>query len=205
MNVLILFPKAQCYFGKSLDTQRIYKNVFTSYINLLRDNNCTVNYLLEDKLAEELLADYPEDRKKRITAYCKVDAEFLSKFDDGDEFTPEMFCYHDTSECIAGDISKEIPLPADMMSKGRENFINVRTKICKKRWRTVVDRYILNNKAVLLFRADNNLDRCTPLSESISQGDGRLCIEVHFNRGGTTSYYGGVYIPEDFIPSILSL
>jgi hypothetical protein len=62
-----------------------------------------------------------------------------------------------------------------------------------------------SKKAVLMFRADNGLDRYTALRETVIQGDGRLCIEVNINSNMAVSYYGGVFIQEEYLPTILAM
>lgn len=203
MRVLVLFPKASCYLNKDSNTRTIYEGYFKENIKMLEDAGAEVTYLLEDKLAEIFLKDYPN--KNVITCFNKGDLDFLASNGLDESVTEEVYNTFNSCKSVAGDITKEVAVPYDLIKRGKEGYLTARHNIAKKRYRKVIDRLVLESKAVLGFRCDNNLDKYTSMGETIQIGDGRLCMEVHINRGTMVSYYGGTYIERDLLPQILSM
>ena len=206
MNVLVVFPKAECYVGKSIDVKRIYDNTMNKYIAMLKEAKCSIEYLLEDELAGMMLKDYPcELVSKYKTCIAPSDIKFFFNYKDAIKFPSYVYEHYDKCESYTYESEAKYTVPIELVRESKELYMEKKIEACRKRLRYATDKFIKEHKNVLMFRMDNNTDRCTALRDTIVEGDGRLCIEVNLNSNLAVPYYGGVYIPENHLPTILSL
>lgn len=204
MDITLVFPKAQCYDNKDDNTQRIYNGVFKKYVKMLNDAGCRFEIQLEDKLAFDILGEMRITPNKVISCISPSDVEFLRKYPDIDTLPDRVLVnYTDTEKCVY-DVEKKYSVSPNLVKEGREKFFAKRTEIYRKRYKEAFNRMLMERMNVLQFRTDTASDRGNAVSSTVHQGDGRLCMEVHLS-GRCTSYYGGVFIPEDTLPTILSL
>jgi hypothetical protein len=205
MKVTVVFPKASCYDGKSLDTQRIYGDVFRKYLNMLSECNCSVEYMLEDKLAGDFLKDFKFKDSKVITCVSQSDIKFFNDYRDLVDLQPNVYQEYFNAENNSGVVEKQYTVPINLIRENREEYIRKRVEVYRKRRRVASDILLRSRKAVLMFRADNGTDWVSALRSTIADGDGRLCIEVNINSNGAIAYYGGAYLQEDYLPTVLSM
>lgn len=205
MLVTVLFPKLTSYVGKGIDTQRTFNDIFKRYIGLLTNANCSIEVLVEDELALMQLKSMGVNSIKYITCIGKSDISFVNSFPGQVNIGMNTLLLHGNAECVAGDVEKKFIVPISLVKEDREAYMSKRTDAFWKRVRLATDNLVSTRKNVLMFRMNNNNDRCIPVRETVSMGDGRLCIEVDMRSGVAISYYGGTYITEDLLPAILSL
>lgn len=205
MKVTVVFPKASCYEGKGLDTQRIYSALIKKYLNMLKDCNCQIEYLLEDKLARDFICEVGIVNPKVVTCISKSDIEFFNNYRDLIDLQPYMYSEFSSVENFAGDVEKKYMVPITLLRENRDAYISKRIETYRKRLRASTDALLLSRKNVFMFRSENGLDRATALRDTIAQGDGRLCIEANINSNMAITYYGGTFMQEEYLPTILSM
>lgn len=205
MVVSVVFPKVSCYDRQDTDTKRIIKNLFKKYLQCLVDNDCTIEYFIEDRLAVDLINEMSIENTKMITAICKSDLIYLqSTMDEDDPIDNFVFLNYDKAICQAYNIEKRFVVDSKLLYTDRELYMKKRLEVYRKRRRTVMNEYVDKAKNILMFRTENILDRCHAVRNGVVQGDGRLCIEVSITEGLTRVYYGGVFVPDDMLPAIIN-
>lgn len=205
MRLTIIFPKEQAYINKPLDVQRIYRNIFMKYLTLAKDSGCTVEYFLEDSLARKFVKEFGIENTKIITAVSGSDVSFFKMYSDLISLPDYVYSEFSNVENVAGTVEKDYTVPINLVREDRELYIKKRVDVFRKRLRVATDAYLKASKNVLMFRMDNNLDRVTPIRDTVLVGDGRLCIEVNVETGLGVSYYGGTFIPEEYISTIMTM
>ena len=205
MTVTIIFPKPQYYFGKDINTQRIYRATFKKYIELLVNANCHIEYFLEDEIAKTLLEELGIKDCTCITCLTQSDISFSEQYPTLFELPEYVRREYSGVKSYTYDVEKKYVVPPSLIREGKDVYLQKRADIARKKLRVATDKYLQGRMAVLQFRANNNVDRTTAIRETIMTGDGRLCIEVSPDSNTCVPYYGGVYIPEDMLPSILSI
>ena len=205
MQMLMISPKVQFYSGKGVNSQRTYRSYYKKYLDLLAEHNIQIVCLLEDALTVGILNELEYSNVSYVTCISKQDMEFFMKYPEYYEL-PTYFSemYEKASERLYG-FDKKYQVPPTLMREGKEVYFKARTDSAKKRISKARDMLIEQTKNIIQFRADSNMDNIRPLRESVELGDGKLCIEVALSSGTCVSYYGGSYIPDDIIPSILDL
>ena len=206
MKVFVLFPKASCYERKDTGTQRKLMEIFINYINKLVETNTTIIYLLEDKIAYDLIQKIGYANVECVTAIPQYDFQYLLRNEDSDD-PIESYVYnlYPNTKCVAGDIGSEYDVDMKLMITDREQY-DIKRKDCyKRRKRKILDCLTHRYNNVMLFRGNTNVDRCSDMTEDIKQGDGKLIMQVDINYGTIAVYYGGTYIPDNMLTSILSL
>jgi hypothetical protein len=133
------------------------------------------------------------------------DIAFFNVYQNRVDLQPYVFRAFESLKNYSGCSDKKFTVPITLLKEDREAYINKRIEAYHKRLRSDTDCMLKSKKAVLMFRADNGLDRYTALRETVIQGDGRLCIEVNINSNMAVSYYGGVFIQEEYLPTILAM
>lgn len=207
MDILVVFPKAECYVGKSLDTQRIYRATVKKYVSILDEANCNVECLLEDELGRLLLPEMYHIARLNFNKTCisENDITFFASMQDYLDLPAEIYQEWHGAECYAYDSAKRYTVPIELIREDRNKFMDKKVDVYRKRLRYATDKFIAAHKNVLMFRMDNGTDRATALRETIVEGDGRLLIEVNLNSNMAVTYYGGVFLPETNIKTIISL
>lgn len=205
MVVTIIFPKPQYYFGKDVNTQRIYRATFKKYIELLVKHNCTIEYFLEDEIAKTLLEELNVKDVKCISCLAPSDVLFSKQYPTLFELPEYIHQEYDYVQKFNYDVEQRYMVPHALLRESKEAYLQKRAEIARKRLRIATDRYLSYRSHVLQVRANNNIDRTTPIRDTIEMGDGRLCIEVSPDSNVCTTYYGGVFIPEDMLDSVLSI
>lgn len=205
MKVLIIFPKPQCYEMKQLSVQRTYREKFMKYIKLLTDNNCTIEVLLEDKLADMMLSMAGIVPDVVSTCLIKSDLDWIEKYPDIESLDPRVFSGYEAANKVLYDSEKKFLVPLDVMKEGKAAYYKARVMSYHSRYKYTINRYVADAMNVLQFRLDGPMDRCQAIRNTVSEGDGRLCIEVGLNTGFVQSYYGGAFLQEEYLPTILSL
>lgn len=206
MKVFVLFPKAACYDRKDTVTQRQLSTIFNEKLSMLVNCGCTIQYLLEDKLAHEFISKLNYDRVECVTGLPETDYTFLIRnTDEDDPLEQYVFNMYNTVQKIDDGVgSKNVVDPRLLMTDKEQYYIQ--RKLCyKKRRRDITDHILKQSHNVLVFRAGNVSDRSMDATQTIAEGDGRLVIQVDLQYNTTTCYYGGVFIPSDMVGSILSL
>lgn len=205
MNITVVFPKASCYYGKGLDTQRIYHGIFQRYIYMLKEAGCSFEYFLEDTLARDFLTKYGINDAKVISCLSKSDVDFFNNFRDLVDLPQYVYSEFQFVDNYAGDVEQKFMVPINLVREDKQQYINKRVEMYRKRIRTATESYLVNKKNVLMFRANNVMDRVPSLKDSIYVGDGKLRVEVDLNSKMAIVYYGGTYLQEEYLPTILSI
>lgn len=205
MMVFVSFPKAQCYDGKDLGTQRTYKEKFLKYLNLLKDNNVSIEILLEDKLAMDMCAAAGITPAKITTCIAKPDLDWVSKYPEIDDLESYVFSRYDGTQKNLYDSEGKFPVSLALLKEGKAVYFRKRVEAYHKRYNYTLSKMLSERKNVLQFRVANSMDRGVAVSTTASMGDGRLLIEVGITQGFTSTYYGGAFVTEETIPMILSL
>lgn len=205
MVVLAISPKVQFYSSKGVNSQRTYRSIYKKYLDMLAENNVSIVCLLEDALTVGMLDELEYPDVSYVTCISKQDMEFFMKYPEFYELPPYFTTMYDkASERLYG-FDKKYQVPPTLMREGKEVYFKARTDNAKKRISKARDMLIEQSKNIIQFRADSNMDNIKPLRDQVGLGDGKLCIEVALSSGSCVTYYGGTYIPDDVIPSILSL
>lgn len=206
MKVFVLFPKASCYDRKDTETQRRLSTIFMEHLKRLVETNTKIIYLLEDKIAYDCIQRLGYTNVECVTAIPEYDFQYLlSNPDDDDPIEDYVFGLYPTTKCVAGDIGKKYDVDFKLLLTDKEQYYIKRKDCYKKRRRDILDHLVSSYYNVMLFRANSNIDRCSDATANMKQGDGRLIMQVDINFGNIIVYYGGVYIQEDMLSSILSL
>ena len=201
----LLFPKETSLSGKSLDTQRTYRDIYKKYISMIVEAGCEFEVMIEDTLAHKILNELGVQPSRYITCICPSDYEFSVSFPDVSKIDSVTLSMYGRAECMSKEFEKKIPVPPDLIRKGREEYMNQRADILRKRVRAATDNLVSTRDCVFMFRMNNNNDRCMAVRDTISLGDGRLCVEIDMNSGLPIAYYGGTYIDGDVLPTVLRL
>lgn len=205
MNILLVFPKAQCYDNKDSNTQRMYIDVFKKYVKMLDDAGCSLIVQLEDKLAFDVLSVLGITPARTVTCISPSDLEFLRLYSDIEKLEDRVLINYSTTEQCTYDMEKKYIVEPTLIAKGKAVFLNKRAEIYRKRYKASLNKLINETTNVMQFRINGASDRGNAVSTIVHQGDGRLCIEIDIDAGRCISYYGGAFIPEDMLPTILSL
>lgn len=204
MKVLLVFPKAQCYDNKDDNTQRKYLDIFKKYVKMLDDAGCKLTIQLEDKLAFDVLNSLQIKPDEIVTCYSPSDVEFLRTYGD-DELTDYVLINYTDTVAKHYDVEKKYTVDPTLIAKGRETYLKKRMDVYRKRYKESLNTLINESTNVLQFTVNSMNDRGNAIRTTVKQGDGRLCIEVDLDIGRCFAYYGGEFITEDIIPTILSL
>lgn len=202
MKVLVMFPKASCYINKSFDVQRIYRAYFKEWIKFLIDNGCSIEYMLEDSLAREILKEMNVDANC-VTCICPSDIQFFMTQQGWVDIPDYVYAEYTSAVPKIGDTEKKLSVPFYVLKEGNEVFLNKKSECCKKRIRTATDAYVRESKNVLMFATNAQTNRCTELSEQASMGDGRLLMEFYLEKGFMNCYYGGAYLPQEYLTTVI--
>lgn len=205
MNVLLVFPKAQCYDNKDDNTQRRYIDVFKKYVKMLDDAGCTLTVQLEDKLAFDVLDVLGISPYRVVTCYSPSDIEFLRMYSDIEQLSSRLLVSYTETEKKHYDVEKKYIVDPTLITKGKDVYLKKRIEIYRKRYKEALNKLISEHTNVLQFTVNSMNDRGDAVRTMIRQGDGRLCVEVDLDTGRCFAYYGGAYITEDMLPTILSL
>lgn len=205
MKVLVIFPKPQCYTLKDMAIQRTYREKFLKYIKLLSDNGCSLEVLLEDQLAYDMLQMVGVKPYMVSTCITKSDLDWIEKYPDIEDLSQRVFGDYASANKVLYDADSKFIVPLTMMKEGKAAYYKARVLAYHKRYRYTIDRYVTDSINVLQFRLDGPMDRSVAVRNTVRDGDGRLCIEVGLNTGFVQSYYGGVFVQEEYLPTILSL
>lgn len=205
MKITIIFPKSGCYALKDLNEKRILKERFMKYLAIVKAAGCAVECLLEDTLAHDMLFDANIEPTKIVSCITQSDIGLLQQYDDIEDLEDYVFSSYPTVEHILFDTEKKYTVPLTALKEGKAAYIKRRVQNYRKSYSYCIGRYISECKNILQFRTGNSMDRGCAVSTTSKQGDGRLCVEVNMSNQTTSVYYGGVFIQEDMLPTILSL
>lgn len=205
MRMLVLFPKQQCYAYKDLATQRSLDERFNKYLKILVDANVKLETLLEDQLAYDILSKNGISDVDSVTCITRNDLEWISKYPEIEELSQRVFAEHGNARPAVYDADKKYEVPLSVIKEGRSVYYKARVDAYHKKYKYAINKYVKQSLGVLQFLSAPNLNRCKPISDSCSEGDGRLCIEVNLNNGLTNIYYGGIRINEEYLPTLLGL
>ena len=205
MNILLIFPKSQCYDNKDDNTQRRYIDVFKKYVKMLDDAGCAITVTLEDKLAFDVLGVLGITPAQVVTCYSPSDIEFLRMYPDVEKLSDRVLVNYSETEKRHYDIEKKYIVDPTLIRKGKVAYLNKRTEIYRERYKEALNKLIAEHTNVMQFTVNSMNDRGDAVRTIVKQGDGRLCIEVDLGIGRCLAYYGGVYVEEDMLPTILSL
>lgn len=203
MQVTVVFPKGTVYHSADVNSKSAYITLFRKYVDMLENAGCKVEYCIEDELADDFLEEYCN--KKMVTCIPKTEFAFARQYREHVQVSDYICNLLDTVECKAPNVTDKFRVPIHLASTDREAYFKQRIESFRKKLRYSTDNYLSNSRNVLMFIAGNGRDRCTPVRLGVKQGDGRLVIEVNVDSGIATSYYGGQYITEDYLPTILSM
>ena len=202
MKILVVMPKISCYENKSADVQRTYKAAFKEWIKFLQEQNCTFEYMLEDTLARDIFNELGI-KASVFTCISPSDIQFFRQKSHLVDIPDYVYNEHNMVPARVGDVEKKYSVPLAVLKESKDLFLDKRVDVCKKRIRTATEEVIKSSKNVLMFSANTLTNRCSALSEQVYQGDGRLLLEYFLERGFINCYYGGVYIPQDYLPAII--
>lgn len=205
MRIFVVFPKPNCYVGKDIKDQRIYKERFLKYLSLVKEAGASVEILLEDKLANDMLFEAGIEPARVISCISTADISLLDKYRNIEDLDEYVYATYSTVQQCCYDAVSRYTVPITKLKEGKSAYFNAMVKNYRKRYNYALNRYISEFPNVLQFRTDNSMDRGSAVKTTVSEGDGRLCIEVNMSNGTVASYYGGLFITEDLLPSILSL
>ena len=206
MRVFVLFPKAACYERKDTVTQRKLSSVFNDNLKMLVNAGATIRYLLEDKLAHEFIQKLNYDKVECVSGIPKTDYDYIMRHQDEDDPIEQYFyTMYDIVEKVDDDIGLKYTVDPRLFITDREAALIQRKNCYKRRRREITDNLVSKSNNVMVFRASNMTDRSLNAIDTVSQGDGRLVIQVDLTYGNVSCYYGGVFIPADMIPNILTL
>ena len=205
MNVLVVFPKKECYINKPLSTQRVLREKFVKYLTLLKDAKCGIDILLEDSLAYDFCHELGIKPRVMYTCITNSDLEWIKRYPEMGDVSSRILADYPLAEKMVYDSDTKYLVPTSLMREGTMVYVRKRIDAYHKKYIYAINRLLRDTKNVLQFRVDNNMDRGAAIHTSVTEGDGRLCIEVGLNTGVSTVYYGGTYIQEDLLPTILTL
>lgn len=207
MRIFVTFPKEGFYSQKSNEMKRTLNETFKEYFRMITGLHVPFTYPLEDAIAYGLVQALPDEDKGYaipITFIHESDAKFMVQ--QSPMALPEYFLSEYTrAKQELGDSCTRYTVDPKLAITDKEKYIKTRQDIYYKRRRHAADAYIDTCDTVLMFRADSNMDNYRPVSVSAKAGDGRLLIEVHPMTNAVASYYGGVYLEKNMLPSVLEV
>lgn len=202
--MIVIFPKESFYRDKPVEFQRIVADRVKQYLDMLSRNNVTITCLLEDCMAHEFLKDY-KGTYKVITAITKPDYVFIMQYPDKFDIPKVVLDHYDGVQPFNCSAEKQYVVDDNLMFTDLQKYMEKSVDAVRKRHRYAINKLIEWNKAVLVFDGNHQTNMCSLPSSSIELGDGRLCIEVKLNGNSTLVYYGGVYVPEDQLETIIKI
>lgn len=210
-NVFVSFPKANSFYGKSIDEQRVHYEVYKEWLDMLHSIGCNVEYLYEDTLAKDMVSKY-EFTTIVKTAFSKSDIQFILVNKNKNIFSEDIIEYVnegvmdellDAESCNIN-IGDKFKVPYSLIKQDKNMYLKKKIESIGKKYKYILDSYIKDKRYVLQFRTNCNTDRGKAVSSTIEESDGRLLIEVNVNDGSSKVYYGGVSLDKEHIPLILS-
>jgi hypothetical protein len=153
----------------------------------------------------DFMKDYTFANARIVTCVSPSDIKFFDNYRDLIDLNSRVYQAYNSTENYAGEFEKQYTVPITLIREDREAYIDKRVEVYRKRLRLATDAMLKSRKAVLMFRADNGLDKATALRDTVVNGDGRLCIEVNINSNMAVTYYGGTFLQEEYLPTILSM
>lgn len=203
--MLIIFPKIMFYTGKNSDEQRSYERIIKSNLDIVYNAGFKAQILLEDEYARTALARYDNFPVDIKTCICPTDCNFINQYPEVEELDNQFFEKYSFTDKICYNVEKDYTVPMTLLKQGKEVYFKKRCDIYRKRYKKAIDTLISRSSYVMQFLINSKCNRGVPVSTTISQGDGRLCIEVHLDSGLFVGYYGGMHIDEDMLKTILTL
>ena len=141
--VTVLFPKASAYINKGLEEKRILDSIFDKYMKMLIDNNCFIEYLLEDDLARNYFSRVSYKKKRAIACVCKEDYVFFNSMRDKLDLSDKFYEEYETSTKLESGVASKYKTPMELMFKDRESYISQRVSNFAKRQREAITDLIL--------------------------------------------------------------
>lgn len=202
MKFLVVMPKASSYTNKSDVVQRVYNKAFKKWITYLNDLGCTFEYMLEDSLARDIFKELNISATV-ISCISNSDIAFFRNKQELVDIPSYVYDEYNTVVDKSGDVEKKYTVPMTLLKTDKDMFMKKRLEVFRKRTREATNDLVRGTKNVLMFNANSATNRCIPLNEQTTQGDGRLLMEFFLEKEFITCYYGGVYLPYDYIPDII--
>ena len=161
--------------------------------------------LLEDTLAKSMLFDAGIIPERIVTCIAPVDLSLIKKYPTVEEMEPFVFDMYSDAIPMLYDSESKFDVPLTVMKEGKNAYFIKRVHAYRKRYAYCINKYLSGCSHVMQFRTDSSTDRGSAVKATAAAGDGRLCIEVNMSNQTVSSYYGGVFVTEDVLPTILSL
>ena len=205
MMVFVSFPKPECYYLKDTGLQRTYRDKFVKYLQMLSEAGCSVEILLEDRLAMDMTRAAGIKPKRISTCITKSDLNWINQYPEIEDLSDTVFSDYSIANKILYDADTKYQVPLTVLKEGKAEYFRKRSESYHKRYKYTINKYLTDATNVLQFRVNGPMDRGLAVTSTARTGDGRLCIEVGLTSGVVSSYYGGVFIQEETLPMILSL
>lgn len=206
MRVLTIFPKSEFYSLKDINTKRIIREAFQNWLLPLQEAGAKFECLIEDSLAIEIMSEMLNESPRAYTVLDEVDYNLITKY--GNKIPEEYYrlssLWKEATKLDLG-ASEKIPAPIIVKYKDKSKWLPDRLECIDKRIKYSVSKLLRQSDAVLMFRGGGSNDAYSSLAESLSEGDGKLYIEVNASTGIGSCYYGGVFIDRDAVKMIVGL
>lgn len=205
MMVTVLFPKAQAYNNKGLEEKRFIDSVFNKHMKKLMDAGCLIEYLLEDELARAYFDKVTYAKTRMITCVSDADIIYFANYQDAIDLSPIVYEEFKSTPNYSFNMSAKYDVPFELLMQDKQKYQKEKVSSYYKRVRRSVELLIANRKSILMFDAGAINNRCQPLSNITTIGDGKLLMQVDLSNDVEVNYYGGVFIEADMVPQILSI
>ena len=198
LNVLVVCLDKASYDSAKITDKVKYINVMNKHLKNLSELGCCINYVAHDDVAIELLNNLGIDNKRCINVVPEIERVCSEKFFYEDEIIPKDLLNR-ISESVEVKTSRYKLVKATEF-KNKDEYLAERKKALKYNVKVATDEYV-KSKDIVLYFGDSNL--CWDPTHSNFAGDGKTIISVNVKTGIINNYYGGMWVDNDTMKSIL--
>lgn len=204
MRVLIVCPKIESYALKDTESIRRIRATYKKWIEFIQSSGGILRCFVEDNLACELINDLQIKDVEYLTVMTHGYRVFLDSYKD--KTYPEWSRITQmVSDAKLIDISTKdrFPIPLVSQFSSREEYNIAKFDQINNATKLAMSRFIKTTGAVLMFRAGGNQNIFSSLLKHMHDGDGKLLMEVDIESGICNSYYGGTYLDNEVVKTII--
>ena len=194
--MLVICPRYNSYSSMNAELRSRTKHFMINVISKFGfDKKPTI--FLEDELAVKLFGEYCDI----VTLTQESDLSIAKVSEYLDLYTNEFVSKYNSYKHIKPFDTAFTPLrPSNY--KDKDAYINARRKQYRDRLSSVLEEYLDKQKVIIQFVQKSNVSSWVPKVEH-SIGDGRAIITVDLTDLTYTCYYGGIFMSEVDMRTVL--
>lgn len=204
MRVLMVCPKIESYALKDTETIRLMRATYKKWIEFVQQSGGTLRCFIEDNLACEIVKDLQIENVEYLTVMTRGYKVFLDSYKgkvypEWDRITQMV----PDAKLIEVSTKDRFPIPMVSQFTSREEYNTAKFEQINNASKLAISRFIKMTNAILMFRAGGNQNTFSSLLKHMHDGDGKLLMEVDLESGICSSYYGGTYLDNEVVKTII--